>query len=89
MSFIDELIDGVRGELGAVLAGYVTWFIVQILLDAEFPPVAALINFAFVIFNIAGLIQGADDTLRAASVVGFIVGGISLIFSLWLTVTVG
>lgn len=81
---LSQLIDGIIDSVGAILIGFIVWFIIQLLLDAVFPQLAALIDFGFVLFTIYGVMQDADDTLKAASVVGVIIGIFSLVFSLWL-----
>jgi hypothetical protein len=82
------IVDEFTNEFASVIYGFITWFVVQLLLDAFFPPVALVINFGFVLFTVYGLLQDLDDTMKAASLVGFLIGLMSLLLSLWLTVIV-
>ena len=83
--FIEEV-----GDVAAeAFQTYITWFVVQVMLDAFFPQLALLINVGFVAFTVIGLLAGVDEILEAPTVVVFLLSLLSLGINVWLILNVG
>lgn len=84
-----ELIDDAGKVVSEAFQSYIGWFIVQLALDALFPQVALIINVAFILFTVIGLLAGVDEILEAPTITVFALSLLSLGINIWLVVNVG